>query len=115
MTTEPLGYEADYHAEHATRPGFRITELRLSGRQKVPWHRHTHVQDTFYVLEGTLRIFLRDPDDTVLLEPGGTFTVAPGRPHLVTHAGDAAVGFLVLQGLGEYDFVPLVRARSGPA
>ena len=30
------------------------------------------------------------------------------RPHLVTNAGETAVRFLVLQGVGEYDYVPLV-------
>ena len=37
--------------------------------------------------------------------PGGP--VAAGRPHLVTNAGDASATFLVLQGLGEFDFVPV--------
>jgi hypothetical protein len=31
----------------------------------------------------------------------------PRRPHLVTNAGDASAVFLILQGIGEYDFVPL--------
>jgi hypothetical protein len=31
----------------------------------------------------------------------------PTRPHLVANAGDASAVFLVLQGIGEYDFVPL--------
>ena len=97
----------EYHAE---RPGFRITELQLSADQKVPWHYHTHVQDTFYVLQGTLRIFLRDPKEEVRLAPGETYAAAPGRPHLVTNANrdspNDAVVLLVLQA-GEYDFVPL--------
>jgi len=43
-------YEVERRAEHAARPGFRITELQISSKQKVPWHCHTNVQDTFYVL-----------------------------------------------------------------
>ena len=101
-------FDAEYRAEHAVRPGFRITELRLSSKQKVPWHYHNHVQDTFYVISGQLRIFLRDPKADVRLDPGATYAVPAGRPHLVTNAGEAAVNFLVLQGMGEYDFVPLV-------
>ncbi len=34
--------------------------------------------------------------------------VAAGRPHLVTNAGTTSMTFLVLQGVGEYDYVPLV-------
>jgi quercetin dioxygenase-like cupin family protein len=32
---------------HAVRPGFRITELQIAPTQKVPWHYHNNVHDTF--------------------------------------------------------------------
>ena len=105
-------YEVEHRAEHAARPGFRITELRLSAKQKVPWHYHNRVADTFYVLEGDLRIFLQQPKQEVRLAPGETFTAAAKRPHLVTNGGTQPVTFLVLQGLGEYDFVPLLEERA---
>jgi mannose-6-phosphate isomerase-like protein (cupin superfamily) len=101
-------YEVERRAEHAARPGFRITELQISPTQKVPWHFHNNIQDTFYVLEGAIRIFLQQPKEHVDLGRGQTFTVAPKRPHLVTNAGSTSATFLVLQGLGDYDFVPLV-------
>jgi quercetin dioxygenase-like cupin family protein len=75
----------------------------------VPWHFHTTIQDTFYVLEGALRLFLRDPKEEVRLQPGETYAVRPGRPHLVTNPGPGSATFLVLQGIGEYDYVPLTR------
>ena len=92
---------------HAQRPGFRIAELQLSASQKVPWHSHTNVQDTFYVLQGRLRIFVQDPKEDVRLAPGETYAVPARRPHLVTNAGEESVTFLVLQA-GEYDFIPLI-------
>ncbi|MEQ8816452.1 MAG: cupin domain-containing protein [Thalassobaculum sp.] len=101
-------YEVERRARHLERPGFRITELQLSPDQTVPWHSHTHVGDTFYVLEGRMRLFLQAPKESVELGPGESYAVAPGRPHLVTNAGDASLTFLVLQGVGEYDYVPLV-------
>ena len=101
-------YEVERRARHAERPGFRISELQISPSQQVPWHCHTHVQDTFYVLEGRLRLFLRDPKEEVRLGPAETYSVRPGRPHLVTNGGDGSATFLVLQGIGEYDYVPLV-------
>jgi quercetin dioxygenase-like cupin family protein len=100
-------YEVERRARHAERPGFRISELQISPSQKVPWHYHNHVQDTFYVLEGQLRLFLRDPKEEVRLSPGETYVVRPGRPHLVTNPGTRSATFLVLQGIGEYDYVPL--------
>jgi quercetin dioxygenase-like cupin family protein len=100
-------YEVERRAEHAARPGFRITELQLSPTQKVPWHYHNNVADTFYVLQGELRVFLQEPKQEVRLSAGQTFTAPPRRPHLVTNGGKHSVTFLVLQGIGEYDFVPL--------
>ena len=102
-------YEVEHRAQHAARPGFRISELKLSARQKVPWHYHSNVADTFYVLEGSLRIFLQKPKQEVRLQPGETFTAEARRPHLVTNGGKGSVTFLVLQGIGEYDFVPLIK------
>src|SRR5262245_28414351 len=99
-------YEVERRAYHAERPGFRITELQIGPSQQVPWHYHNHVQDTFYVLEGALRLFLRDPKEEVQLTPGQTYSVRPGRAHLVTNAVGGSTTFLVLQGVGEYDYVP---------
>ena len=101
-------YEVERRAWHAERPGFRISELQISPTQQVPWHYHTNVQDTFYVLQGSIRLFLRDPKEEIRLAPGETFAVRAGRPHLVVNGGTTSATFLVLQGIGEYDYVPLV-------
>jgi len=100
-------YEVERRATHVERSGFRINELQISPTQKVPWHHHSNIRDTFYVLEGRIRIFLREPKADVTLGPGETYSVPPRRPHLVTNAGETSATFLVLQGIGEYDFVPL--------
>jgi quercetin dioxygenase-like cupin family protein len=102
-------YEVERRQLHAERPGFRINELQISPSQQVPWHYHSKVQDTFYVLEGELRLFLQQPKEEIRLGPGESYAVAPRRPHLVTNAGKTSATFLVLQGIGEYDFVPLAR------
>jgi quercetin dioxygenase-like cupin family protein len=100
-------YEVERRALHAERPGFRISELQISPAQRVPWHYHNHIQDTFYVIEGRLRLFMRDPAEEVRLGPGDTYSVRPRRPHMVANGGDGSATFLVLQGVGEYDYVPL--------
>jgi len=100
-------YEVERRTEHAARPGFRIQEIQISKTQKVPWHYHNNVQDTFYVLRGSVRLFLRDPKEEVRLGPGDTYSVKARRPHLVVNGGESSSTFLVLQGIGEYDFVPL--------
>ena len=100
-------FEAERRLYHAKRPGFHINELTLSPDQNVPWHYHTNIKDTFYVIEGRLRIHLKDPEEQIALEPGETYSVRARRPHLVTNDTDTSTTFLVLQGIGEYDFVPL--------
>ena len=101
-------YEVERRAQHLARPGFRITELQLSPTQTVPWHAHNNVSDTFYVLEGRLRLFMQNPKEEKQLGPGERYQVVAGRPHLATNAGDTSMTILVLQGVGEYDYVPLV-------
>jgi quercetin dioxygenase-like cupin family protein len=107
-TREATDLDAERVQRFAERPGFRITELRMSPAQEVPWHCHTNVQDTFYVLEGRLRLTLREPNDQIDLTAGESWgPVRAGRPHLVTNLGDETTTFLVLQGMGDHDFVTL--------
>ena len=94
-------YEVEHRAYHAARPGFRIAELQISPTQKVPWHYHNNVHDTFYVIAGSIRIYLQNPKDSVTLMPGQTYAVTPGRPHLVTNAGDTSATFVRSDRLGE--------------
>ena len=62
-------YEVERTAEHATRPGFRITEMQISPAQKVPWHFHTNIQDTFCVIE--------DSSGSSCVSPRRRFGLAP--------------------------------------
>jgi quercetin dioxygenase-like cupin family protein len=101
-------YSARRRVRHIERPDFRLTELELTAGQTIPWHKHTSIRDTFYVLEGVVRVTLLDPAHEVEVRPGETFAVKVGRPHLVANAGTAAATFLVLQGVGDCDFVPIV-------
>ena len=58
------------------------------------------------MLSGRIRIALRDPDEHVELAAGVNWGPArAGRPHLVTNAGTDPASFLVLQGMGDYDFI----------
>jgi quercetin dioxygenase-like cupin family protein len=108
----PPNYQVEFKTTHASRPGFRINELRISPSQCVPWHYHNHIQDTFYVLEGRIRISLRSPEEWVELGPTESFSIPPHRPHLVTNPGLGPATFLNLQGIGEYDFIPFSEHGS---
>ena len=100
-------YKARREVRHAERPGFRINELEISPGRTVPWHYHNNVRDTFYLLEGQITIYLRDPEEEISLRPNETFSVEAKRPHKVVNPGDTSSTFFVLQGIGEYDYIPL--------
>ena len=100
-------YDVESSRIYAERPGFRINEIRMRPEQSIPWHCHTNSSDTFYLIEGALRLHLRKPDELIPLAPGDSTVVRPGRPHHVTNGGSGPATFLILQGIGEFDFLPL--------
>ena len=79
-----------------------------AGSPGAPPHRHPGGPSFGYVLEGEMRLFLQNPKQEIRLKPGETYTAVAKRPHLVTNAGKTSLLFLVLQGMGEYDYVPMV-------
>ena len=108
MVKDPanLAYEIDGRELIAQAPGLRVQVLTIGPGQCVPWHHHTEIADTFFGLEGTVSIALRDPDETHRLAVGERLTVPPGRPHRVSGADDGRCAFLIVQGVGVYDYLP---------
>ena len=102
-------YPVNKRVRYGERPGFKVTELHIEPTQEVPWHTHSAVRDSFYVIDGSLKISMENPNESVVLNKGGYFSVAPERPHRVTNAADHVTQFLVIgdaQGRGEYDYIP---------
>jgi quercetin dioxygenase-like cupin family protein len=83
----------------------RVAEFTLAPGDGQPWHRHSEITDTFYGLEGLTGIELRDPPQRQILRPGDTFSVPPGTVHRVRNAHDGTSRYLLIQGVGKYDFV----------
>ena len=86
-------------------PNLRVRLLALGKGQCVPWHYHNNITDTFFCMEGPMQVTTRNPDKVHVLEPGGTLAVAPRTPHLVTGVDDGQCQFMVVQGVGVYDYV----------
>ncbi|MFE0044161.1 cupin domain-containing protein [Streptomyces albireticuli] len=56
------------------------------------WHVHEHTDEFFHVLEGELRIAVRDPDErSVTLPKGSVFTVPRGTEHKPYAPGGATI------------------------
>jgi len=76
-------YEVGAPARHAERPGFRINRAAdLAEAAGAVALFHTNIQDTFYVLEGEVRLFLREPKEDVRLRPARPTACAPAGRHL---------------------------------
>ena len=85
----------------------RVLEITLDAGEAVPWHLHRHVDDHFYCLAGSIAVVTRKPDAETRLVPGESCLVPIGRAHRAANAADGPSRFVLVQGPGEYDFVPL--------
>ena len=90
-------------AEAAT---LRVRVLTLGPGQSVPWHHHTQITDRFFCMSGQMCVNTRTPENGYRLDPGETCTVPPEMPHHVHGADEGPCKFLIVQGIGLYDFVP---------
>ena len=117
-------YEGLYTTEERTTiaeaPGLRVRRLALGAGQSVPWHLHTMITDTFVCLEGPMQVTTRAateaeaagaPPAVHVLQVGEMLAVEPKTPHLVTGVDDGPCRFVIIQGVGTYDFIPLEEDR----
>ena len=82
-----------------------VREYVLDPGEFIPWHRHTEMSDRFYGLEGTTVVETREPPARHQLHAGDTALVNAGTVHHVSNASDAVCRFLLVQGVGQYDFL----------
>jgi len=77
----------------------------LAPGDTIPWHYHTESVDHYFVLAGTLTVQTSEPEETSTIGLGGAHRIAPGTAHLITNRSDADCRFLLLQGVGKYDWI----------
>ena len=85
----------------------RVQVLTLAAAQAVPWHYHSAITDTIVCLEGPMVVETRAPRNNYALGPGQRCTVPPKTAHYVHGKDDGPCKFLIVQGVGVYDFVPV--------
>lgn len=84
----------------------RVVEWTLGPGERLPWHHHSEIADTFYCLQGVIGVDTRDPPGQTVLRPGEKFVVGANAVHRPENLGESPARFLLVQGLGTYDFVP---------
>jgi quercetin dioxygenase-like cupin family protein len=77
----------------------------LAPAETIPWHFHSTVTDWYFVLEGVLSIETRAPADHRELTVGECYHIVPKTAHLVANRSGTDTRFLLVQGVGPYDFL----------
>ncbi|MBV8337090.1 MAG: cupin domain-containing protein [Alphaproteobacteria bacterium] len=77
----------------------------LAPGEMIPWHFHSEVTDWYFVLEGALSIETRAPADRRELAVGETYHIKPKTAHLISNRSPGDTRFLLVQGVGHYDFL----------
>ncbi len=100
-------YEIAGHELVAEGADLRVQVLTLAHGQSVPWHYHSEITDSFVCLEGPMVVETRAPRNAYRLQPGQRCAVPPKTAHCVTGEDGGPCKFLIVQGVGVYDFVPV--------
>jgi quercetin dioxygenase-like cupin family protein len=64
-----------------------VRVLSLLAKESVPWHFHQEVTDNMFCLSGEITIYLKNPDEEIILRPGQRCEVRPGKVHRVANLG----------------------------
>lgn len=94
----------------AENDGLRVQILTLGDSENIPWHYHSVVSDIFICLEGITVIETKATRHE--LAPGKHCVVPPKTAHEVTGKDGNGCRFTIVQGVGEYDFVPVGESRG---
>ena len=85
----------------------RVQILTLDEGESIPWHFHSEISDYFVCLEGTLVVETKAPSNKYFLEVGERCSVPPMNAHYVHGLEMSKAKFLILQGVGVYDNIPV--------
>jgi quercetin dioxygenase-like cupin family protein len=83
----------------------------LAPGQSIPWHYHSKITDHYFILRGLLTVKTQNPDKERELEIGNRHQIMPGTTHFLSNRGATDCQFLLLQGIGKYDWI---KAASSP-
>ena len=83
----------------------RVVEYTLHPRDAHPWHYHSEVADAFYCLDRLISVETREPPQQLILRPGEKCSVPAKVVHPVKNVCDRASRYLLVQGVGTYDYI----------
>ena len=99
------GYTVKSIAPVAIGSDMQARLFTLAPGETIPWHYHSAVTDWYFVLEGALSIETRASADRRELAIGESYHIAPKTAHLIANRSNSDTRFLLVQGVGAYDFL----------
>ncbi len=100
-------YELENRVVLADTPTLRVSELTLAAGQAVPWHYHSEITDTFVCIEGPMVIETQGGRTKTELQPGERHAIPPRTAHYVSGKDGERCRFVLVQGVGTYDYMPV--------
>lgn len=85
----------------------RVSILTLGEGENIPWHYHSETSDDMVCMEGVVVVETRAPRAAHELRPGERCTIAPKTAHFVHGKDGGPCRFLIVQGVGVYDWMPV--------
>jgi len=98
------GYEVETVMEGAD---MRALVLTIAAGQSVPWHYHSEITDHFFCLDGPMIVETRAQRTVNELNTGENCIVPPKTAHCVYGKDNSPCRYLLLQGVGVYDNMPV--------
>ena len=81
-----------------------VRHYTLAPGDEIPWHYHNHVTDWYFGIDGHLTIETRAPRGGCDLALGVRYSIPPKVAHRLSNNGTSDCRFLLVQGVGPYDF-----------
>ena len=82
----------------------RVRIMALDPLEIADWHYHTQISDDIFCLTATIIVRLKEPDEEYQLIPGQRCQIKMGRVHQLENLEDREATYLLVQGIGKYDF-----------
>ncbi|MEE9411510.1 MAG: cupin domain-containing protein [Methylococcales bacterium] len=82
----------------------RVAEFLLKAKHSGQWHYHSEIVEYCYCLDGLI-VIEQEGKQSIVLKPGEKVEIAVGNVHRVCNVGAQLSRYLVIQGVGAYDFL----------
>jgi quercetin dioxygenase-like cupin family protein len=80
--------------------------MSLKEDASTEWHYHTETKDFIVCLTGRILVESRTPVEVYILHPGERAEIYARQVHRVVNVYKEKSEYLLIQGVGRYDFIP---------